>query len=270
MAKKGSKKAAQKAGEALVSKVYTEEKTGLVRLNLNAFEPEDRNKIVSIMRQVSSDVSAIARSYLTIGKTLYEAQKFLEEKGDRVFTAFVNEIPGMNYNTAHRYILAWEHAQNIFPEKILSRILAANLPMIGGPDQRFGRYTEAIKKNKLDKQLAEAIEKGEVSDEFADNWIKAVQAAQSKAHGARKAKTPDPSSLQQEAFQAVRRRWKRLPEGKQTTAWLTNLFGYLLDAAGFASPATVQPRKAPKDWENETTQSTKEEQKTKEEGKASA
>ena len=264
---KGSKKAKEK-GEALVAKTYQEEQTGLWRLNLTAFEPAMRAKIIGLMKDVQSDVSDIARSHLKIGHTLSEARLLMEQQGERIFVAFINEIPGMSMTTAYRYINAWDHAKNIFPELILQRILAANLPMIGGKDQMFGKYTEAVKKMKLDVELQDAVEKGKISPEFADEWVKKVQLAQSELHYKRSAKTPDPSALQEECFYAVRRRWKRLPENKQTVAWLSNLFGFLLDAAGFASPATVQPRKAPKEWAKEEAKPTTEERKTKEEGEA--
>src|SRR5882724_6067662 len=120
MAKKGKKK---DESTALVAKTYVEKNSNLVRLNINAFEPVLRREIASLLSQVNTAVSAIARSHLQIGQILSQAKVKLEEQGKGVFLAFVNEIPGMAITTAYRYINAYDHARSTFPEQILSKIL---------------------------------------------------------------------------------------------------------------------------------------------------
>lgn len=261
------KKGKEVKKDALTLPTYTEQGTGLTRLNLNAFDPATRKEIAGLLAQAGEAYSSIARSHLRIGEILSKARMILEGRGERIFVAFLNEIPGMSTATAYRYINAWDHARTVFPEAILTKILAANLPMLGGPDQKFGKFTEAVTKHNLDRELDKAVKAGTVTEEYAENWIKQVQVKyaleHSKARG-KGAKVPDPSALQQEAYTAVRRRYLKLPKGKKTISWLSTLFAYVLAASGVGSPVTIDPRKPPKEWDG---QSQKEEEKVSEEAK---
>lgn len=260
-----AKKAKKNTTTALVAKTYTEEKTGLARLNLNAFEPVLKREILGLLQEANTAISSIARSHLQIGQVLSRAKARLEEQGKGIFIAFVNEIPGMALTTAYRYINAYDHARSTFPENILNKILAANLPMLGGPDQRYGKYTDTIKKAGLDAELQKTIDAGKVTEEYAENWIKRVQIAHSAGvKRGKHARVPDPTVLQQEAYSAIRRRYLKLPKGKKTVSWLHNLFAYVLSSCGFASPMNIDPRTPPKDWEPAET---KDETNTKAEAK---
>lgn len=258
------KKEAKKKESALALPTYTEKGTNLLRLNMNSFDPETRKVVLGFLKDASEAYSSIARSHLKIGEIFYNARKTLENRGDRVFVAFLNEIPGMTTSTAYRYINAFEHAQSVFPPAILSKILAANIPMLGGPDQLYGKYTDTVNKSGLGKELKQKIEDGKVTEEYAEEWIKKVQTKYSEQRNKGKVKVPDPTVLQQEAFSSVRRRYKRLPKGKKTVAWFSTLFAYILSASGFASPVTVDPRTPPKDWPE---QEQADEKRTKDEGK---
>lgn len=261
---KGSKKSKKDQTAALMLPTYTEKGTNLLRLNMNAFDPETKKIVLGFLREASDAYSSIARSHLKIGEVFYNARKVLENRGDRVFVAFLNEIPGMTTSTAYRYINAYEHAQSVFPPAVLSKILAANLPMLGGPDQLYGKYTNVVEKSGLGKELKKAIEDGKVTEEYAEEWIKKVQTKYSEQRNRGKVKVPDPTVLQQEAFSSVRRRYMRLPKNKKTVAWFSTLFAYILSASGFASPVTVDPRTPPKDWPG---QEQKEEASAKDEAK---
>lgn len=235
--------------DALIAPTYKEKGTNLDRLNMSAFEPALKREIVGLLQEASTALTSIAKSHLQIGQILSRAKVLLESRGKGIFLAFVNEIPGMALTTAYRYINAYDHARTIFPEQILTKILASNMPMIGGPDQRFGKYTEAIKKTKLDAKLQKAIEDGKVSEEFADQWIKEAEMAyNASTKRGKHAKTPDPSTLQEEAFTAIRRRYLKLPDNKRTSAWLSTLFAYIAGACGYATPITVDPKKPPQKW----------------------
>lgn len=259
-----AKKKEKTSTTALVSKTYVEKGSELVRLNLNAFDPVQKREILTFLKEANEAISTIGRSILQIGAVLSRAKVKLEEQGKGVFLAFVNEIPGMALTTAYRYINAYDHARSTFPEQILNKVLAANLPMLGGPDQRYGKYTETIKKEGLDVELQKTIEAGKVTDEYAENWIKRVQMAHSSGvKRGKHAKLPDPTVLQQEAFSGIRRRYLKLPKGKKTSAWLHNLFAYVLSACGYATAMTIDPRKPPADWEPTEQQ---DEKKAKEEG----
>lgn len=262
-----AKKKGEVKKDALTLPTYTEKVTGLVRLNLNAFDPSVRKEIASLLSQAGEAYSSIARSHLRIGEILSKARMILEGRGERIFVAFLNEIPGMSTATAYRYINAWDHARTVFPEAILTKILAANLPMLGGPDQKFGKYTDAVTKKNLDRELDKAVKNGKVDEAYAENWIKRVQVAYTEEHQKARgkgAKVPDPTQLQQEAYTAVRRRYLKLPKGKKTISWLSNLFAYVLAASGVGSPVTIDPRKPPKDWDG---QPQEEEKKVSEEAK---
>lgn len=235
MAKKSNKN--EKETTALTSVVI--EQNGIARLNIKAFEPALQKQVIGLMEEMQSAITDIARSHLKIGGILSKARLLLETRGSRVFTAFVNEIPGLSTSTAYRYMEAFDVAKERFPETILNRILAANLPMIGSKDAPFGKYTEIIEKKKL-------LPPPGASEAQADEWLRKVQQAYSEHYGKRQTRLPDPSKLQQEAFNAVNRRFNRL--AKKNVAWLTNLFAYVAGANGIKSPMTVDPKDPPSGW----------------------
>lgn len=231
------KKTEKKDATALTAPVI--EQNGIMRLNIKAFEPALQKQVIGLMEEMQSAITDIARSHLKIGSILSKARLLLEARGGRVFVAFINEIPGLSTSTAYRYMEAFDIAKERFPETILNRILAASLPMIGNKDNPFGKYTEVINKKGL-------LPPSGASEAQADDWIRKVQKAYTDFYGKRQTRLPDPTKLQQEAFNAVNRRFNRL--AKKNVAWLTNLFAFVAGANGIKSPMTVDPKDPPSGW----------------------
>lgn len=203
-------------------------------LNLDALPAIIAKKVVALTGRLENAMVAFKTSGLQIGGILAELRDELEPQ--RLFVAYLNRIPGMKTATAYRYMGAFERASKVFPEVILTRILASNLDMVGHTDELpYGKYTDTIKllpppKNPTPVQ--------------ADSWIETVLLK----HGETRRKsrvTLSPVDLQRSAFRSTVQAWAKLKAPEQQVKWLEELFGYILSNMGLTTQLSIMPRQVP-------------------------
>lgn len=201
-------------------------------LNVAALEPELRKKIVEYDARLKQSMQKFGASVLEIGQALSEIKMLLEPR--RVWTFYLNTIPGFSQATAYRYISSYEGAQANLPKGILDRVLLTGIKMIPTKDKPFGDYTDAVK----------SIGKPPSDANKADEWLAAVEEKQAELRKKGKKAEVNIKTLQRDAYRSIVQKYAKVNEGQQVQ-WLRQLFAYVLNDVGLEGPLTISPQEPP-------------------------
>lgn len=220
-----------------ITKTVTDKLTNRPVINLAALEPFVRKQVTQLSAQLSQAIGEFGMSGLKIGGILKEIEAILKPRG--VFVPYLNSLPGFSTATAYRYINAYDIAQEKFPKAILDRVITCGLPMIGSKDAPYGKYTDVVKKLPMPENP---------TTEQADKWLSKVQEEYRKGSGKNKgkAKLPDATVLQKEAYTSVLKRYQKVPDNTKVY-WMKQLLGYICFNLGWPE-LEVKSTKPPADW----------------------
>jgi hypothetical protein len=224
-----------------------EDREGKLVLAVENLPDDLKTRVSQLYGEIGKATTEFLVASIKIGSIIDTARQELSQRGDKVFVAFLNGIPGMAQATAYRYMNSYAIAKERFPEPVLKMVLAGQLAMIGSKQLPYGKYTEIIQGKALERDLRNIK-----TNEAAAEWIEKVDVAWKKTHGKGKGpKLGDPTTLQQEAFRVVLVKWNKLPKRQRTVNWMSQLVGYVFCAMGVIEMPSVRiPRELPKDFVN--------------------
>lgn len=230
-----SKKSAEENALA-VSDTMTDPLSGKEVINMKHLEPDLRRMVASKSKELQDAITEFGMSGLKIGKVLKEIELLLKPRG--IFTQYVNSLPGFSLSTAYRWINGYEIAAKRFPMQILNRVIASGMAMIGDNKNPYGKYTEVVKKLPMPS--------GEITEDQADQWLGKVSAAYRKGRGGHGAKLPDAETLQKEAYQAIMKRYQKVPDNSKQY-WIKTLVSYIAFNLGWPEIHAAS-KTPPKEW----------------------
>ena len=203
-------------------------------LDMTKLEPHVRQELGQITLGLQQAFIDVRKGFLNIGKLLTQAEVILKQRGS--FVAYLNSFGSFKQAQAYRYINGYKMAQLHYPEAVLESILGTGLDMIGTKDRPFGKYQEIVKQLPPPKD-ADAGK--------AQQWLNKVVSKYEETRKTSNKTETTPLELQKEAYNAIIKRYDKVPSKKQL-AWIRELFGYILGTKmGMKQDETIEPMDAP-------------------------
>jgi len=203
-------------------------------LDMSKLEPHVRQELGQITLGLQQAFTDVRKGFLIIGKLLTQAEVILKQRGS--FVAYLNSFGSFKQAQAYRYINGYKMAQLHYPEAVLESILGTGLDMIGTKDRPFGKYQEVVKQLPPPKD-ADAGK--------AQQWLNKVVSKYEETRKTNNKTETTPLELQKEAYNAIIKRYDKVPAKKQL-AWIRELFGYILGTKmGMKQDETIEPMDAP-------------------------
>src|SRR5712691_5274573 len=237
--KKKVKTQTPNTGAIDVGKTITDPVSGKQVINFKIMEPEVKKEVASLTGQLSKAMSDLGTSALRIGEILSKVELLLKPRG--VWVAYLNSIPGFTQPSAYRFIRGFRNAENRYTKPILSLVLSSGMDMLGDDKKPYGKYTDVVKKLPPPPVTGDDAK----DKDAASQWLTKVEASYRESRKKGAVKLADSVTLQKEAFNAVLKRYGKVPEGKQLQ-WIRDLFAYILGNMQFAQDFVVEPKEPPK------------------------